>query len=58
MLHNTQDELLATRKDIMQGTLKYFRKQCEGCGDVKEALKVRTHAYWAVLCCLLGLNED
>jgi hypothetical protein len=36
----TQDELLATRKDLIQGTLKHFRKACEACGDPKEALKV------------------
>ncbi len=35
-----KDELLATRKDIIQGTLKFFRKQLEGGVDPKEALKV------------------
>lgn len=36
-----KDELLATRKDLLKGTLQYYRDLCKGASDVKEALKVR-----------------
>lgn len=34
-----KDELLATRKNLLAGTLAYFRNICKGASDVKEALK-------------------
>lgn len=37
-----KDELLSTRKDLLKGTLQYYRDLCKGASDVKEALKVCT----------------
>lgn len=49
-INNTQDELLATRKDLMKNTLMHFRKVIAGGADPKDALKVRV---WAGMCTCL-----